>query len=101
MKPSKAVIAGAAVTGSMAARAYAASASSHAGVSLQTLADPENRYQKSSAKGARVVANIWVGTPAKEKEAAQPMEASQSSNQVLAIHIGGCLGQGTASVLSR
>jgi len=67
---------------------------------------PKNRYQnipanvKTTAR-ARVVANIRVGTAAKEKEAAQPMEASQSSNQVLAIHIGGCLGQGTASVLSR
>jgi hypothetical protein len=48
-----------------------------------------------------VVANIRVEAPAKEKEAAQPMEASQSGSQVLAIHIGGCLGQGTASVLSR
>jgi Sigma-70 region 2 len=28
------------------------------------------------------------------------MEASQSSNQVLAVQIGGCLGQGTASVLA-
>jgi hypothetical protein len=63
---------------------------------------PKNRYQNIPAKvkttaRARVVANIRVGVPAKEKEAAQPMEASQ----VLAIHIGGCLGQGTASVLSR
>ena len=64
----------------MAARAYAASASSHPGVSLQTLADAKNRYQNISAKvktaaRARVVVNIRVGTPAKEKEAAQPMEA--------------------------
>jgi len=43
MKPSKAVIAGAAVagllTGSLAVRAYAASTSSHAGVSLHTMAE--------------------------------------------------------------
>ena len=54
MKPSKAVIAGAAVaglfTGSMAARAYAASTSSHPGVSLQTMADVKNRYQNTRAK---------------------------------------------------
>jgi hypothetical protein len=45
IKPSKAVIAGAAVagllTGSFAVRAYAASTSGHAGVSLQTMADAE------------------------------------------------------------
>jgi hypothetical protein len=66
----------------------------------------KNRYQNIPAKvktaaRARAVANIRVGTSAKEKEAAQPMEASQSSNQVLAVQIGGCLGQGTASVLLR
>ena len=56
MKPSKAVIAGAAVagllTGSLAVRAYAASTSSHPGVSLQTMADAqkaatETRVQRS------------------------------------------------------
>jgi hypothetical protein len=41
-----------------------------------------------------VVVNIRVGTPAKEKKAAQLMEAGQSSNQVLAIHIGGASGKG-------
>jgi len=45
MKPSKAVIAGAAVagllTGSFAVRAYAASTSDHAGFALQTMADAE------------------------------------------------------------
>ena len=45
IKPSKAAIAGAAVagllTGSFAVRAYAASTSGHAGVSLQTMADAE------------------------------------------------------------
>jgi len=45
IKPSKAMIAGAAVagllTGSLAVRAYAASTSGHAGVSLQTMADAE------------------------------------------------------------
>jgi hypothetical protein len=53
MKPSKAVIAGAAVagliTGSFAVRAYAASTSGHAGVSLQTMADAEKG--KHSCKG--------------------------------------------------
>jgi hypothetical protein len=53
MKPSKAVIAGAAVaglfTGSMAARAYAASTSSHPGVSLQTKADVQ--LPKHACKG--------------------------------------------------
>ena|ERR1700736_2731570 len=53
MKPSKAVIAGAAVagllTGSFAVRAYAASTSSYAGVSLQTMADAEKG--KHSCKG--------------------------------------------------
>jgi hypothetical protein len=51
MKPSKVVIAGAAVTGSMAARAYAASASSHAGVSLQKLADAKKSLPEHSCKG--------------------------------------------------
>ena len=45
IKPSKAMIAGAAVagllTGSLAVRAYAASTSGNAGVSLQTMADAE------------------------------------------------------------
>ena len=45
IKPSKAVIAGAAVagllTGSFAVRAYAASTSGHAGVAIQTMADAE------------------------------------------------------------
>jgi hypothetical protein len=45
IRPSKAVIAGAAVagllTGSFAVRAYAASTTPHAGVSLQTMADAD------------------------------------------------------------
>jgi hypothetical protein len=53
IKPSKAVIAGAAVagllTGSFAVRAYAASTSGHAGVSLQTMADAEKG--KHACKG--------------------------------------------------
>jgi hypothetical protein len=53
MKPSKAVIAGAAVagllTGSFAVRAYAASTPGHAGVSLQTMADAEKG--KHACKG--------------------------------------------------
>ena len=55
MKPSKAVIAGAAVagllTGSFAVRAYAASTSSHAGVSLHTVADAEKALPKHACKG--------------------------------------------------
>ena len=53
IKPSKAMIAGAAVagllTGSFAVCAYAAGASGHAGVSLQTMADPEKG--KHACKG--------------------------------------------------
>ena len=53
IKPSKAVIAGAAVagllTGSFAVRAYAASASGHAGVAIQTMADAEKG--KHACKG--------------------------------------------------
>jgi hypothetical protein len=60
MKPSKAVIAGAAVagllTGSLAVRAYAASSSGaitsgHAGVSLHTMADAEKALPKHACKG--------------------------------------------------
>ena len=53
MKPSKAVIAGAAVagllTGSLAVRAYAASTSHNPGVSLQTMAEAEKG--KHTCKG--------------------------------------------------
>ena len=56
MKPSKAVIAGAAVagllSGSLAVRTYAASTPSHAGVSLQTMADAEKSpIPKHACKG--------------------------------------------------
>ena len=60
MKPSKAVIAGAAVagllTGSLAVRAYAAStsgtsASGHAGVSLHTMAAEKQPLPKHACKG--------------------------------------------------
>jgi hypothetical protein len=59
MKPSKAVIAGAAVagllTGSFAVRAYAASTSGstsgQAGVSLHTMADAEKPLPKHACKG--------------------------------------------------
>jgi hypothetical protein len=55
MKPSKAVIAGAAVagllTGSLAVRAYAASTSGHAGVSLHTMADAQKPLPKHACKG--------------------------------------------------
>jgi hypothetical protein len=54
MKPSKAVIAGAAVagllTGSFAVRAYASSTSGHAGVSLQTMADAEKGKHSCTGK---------------------------------------------------
>ena len=56
MKPSKAVIAGAAVagllSGSLAVRTYAASTPSHAGVSLQTMAGAEKSpLPKHACKG--------------------------------------------------
>jgi hypothetical protein len=55
MKPSKAVIAGAAVagllTGSFAVRAYAASTSHNPGVSLQTMADAQKPLPKHACKG--------------------------------------------------
>ena len=56
MKPSKAVIASAAVagllSGSLAVSAYAASTPSHAGVSLQTMADAEKTpLPKHACKG--------------------------------------------------
>jgi hypothetical protein len=55
MKPSKAVIAGAAVagllTGSLAARTYAASTSHNPGVSLQTMAEAQKALPKHACKG--------------------------------------------------
>src|SRR5260221_255005 len=55
MKPSKAIIAGAAVagllTGSAAVRANAASTSSHPGVSLQTMADQKQPLPKHACNG--------------------------------------------------
>jgi hypothetical protein len=55
MKPPKAVIAGAAVagllTGSLAVRAYAASTSGQAGVSLHIMADAEKPLPKHACKG--------------------------------------------------
>jgi hypothetical protein len=55
MKPSKAVIAGAAVagivTGSLAARTYAVSTSHNPGVSLQTVGDAEKALPKHACKG--------------------------------------------------
>src|SRR4029077_11210049 len=54
----------------------------------------KSRYRNTRAKvkttaRARAVARILVKTRAKEREAAQPTEASRSSNQTLAAHIGG------------
>ena len=55
MKPSKAVIAGAAVagllSGSLAARTYAASTSHNPGVSLQTMAEAQKALPKHGCKG--------------------------------------------------
>jgi hypothetical protein len=55
MKPSKAVIAGAAIagllTGSYTARTYAASTSQNPGVSLQTVADEKQPLPKHACKG--------------------------------------------------
>jgi hypothetical protein len=55
MKPSKAIIAGAAVagllTGSAAVRANAASTPSHPGVSLQTMAEGKKPLPKHACKG--------------------------------------------------
>ena len=55
MKPSKAVVAGAAVagllTGSFAARTYGASTSHNPGVSLQTLAEEKKPLPKHACKG--------------------------------------------------
>jgi len=55
MKPSKAVIAGAAVagllTGSLAARTYAANTSHNPGVSLQTMAEAQKALPKHACKG--------------------------------------------------
>jgi hypothetical protein len=55
MKPSKAVIAGAAVagllSGSLAVRTYAASTSQNAGVSIQTMADADKALPKHACKG--------------------------------------------------
>src|SRR6266481_6115978 len=67
----------------------------------------KSRYRNTRAKvkttaRAREVARILVKTHAKEREAAQPTEASRSSNQTLAAYIGGFLGRfrqgGTATV---
>ena len=118
MKPSKAVIAGAAVagllTGSLAARTYAASTSHNPGVSLQTMADAQKALPKHACKGQNECKGQGgcksgggqAKTPAKAREVAQPTEASlNSSNQTLAAHIGWSLGRfregGTASVLSQ
>jgi len=55
MKPSKAVVAGAAVagllTGSFAARTYGASTSHNPGVSLQTMAGEKQPLPKHACKG--------------------------------------------------
>jgi hypothetical protein len=55
MKPSKAIIAGAAVagllSGSAAVRANATTTSSHPGVSLQTMADEKKPLPKHACKG--------------------------------------------------
>ena len=91
MKPSKAVIAGAAVagllTGSFTARTYATSTSHNPGVSLQTMADPEKtpfpntRAKDSTTARARAVARTGAKTTAKEKEVARPTALCQKSKR--------------------
>ena len=114
MKPSKAVIAGARLPAFSAglwpcvptprARPAIRESPSRRWLTLKS------RYRNTRAKvkttaRAKAVAKILVKTRAKEREAAQPTEASRSSNQTLAVHIGGCLGRfregGTASMLSQ
>src|SRR6516225_11073052 len=124
MKPSRAVIAGAAVagllTGSLAVRAYAASTSSasssgHAGISLHTMAEEKQPLPKHACQGQNECKGQGGcksgGGPGKNsckgREVAQPTEASRlnSSNQALAAHIWAGLGRfrqgGTASALCR
>ena len=76
IKPSKTVIAGAAVagllTGSFAVRAYAASTSGHAGVSLQTMADAEKGKDKTSCKGKGGCASEGGGPAASPTPAGTP-----------------------------
>jgi hypothetical protein len=100
IRPSKAVIAGAAVagllTGSVAVRAYAASTSGNPGVSLQTMADAEKG--KHACKGQNdckgqgdvrpVTMDAKARTPAKAREAARPTEVNRRkhSNESLAIY---------------
>ena len=68
MNPSRAVIAGAAVagllTGSMAVRAYAASTSSHPGVTLGTLADADHSGTVSSTEAAAFRRRAFLGLTA-------------------------------------
>ncbi len=100
MKPSKVIIAGAAVagllSGSAAVRANATTTSSHPGVSLQTMADEKSRYQNTCARDrmtarARAGARTGEKTTARAKEAAQPTEASliNSRSHYPRRHIGG------------
>src|SRR6476660_7587105 len=106
IKPSKAMIAGAAVagllTGSFAVRAYAASTSGHAGVSLRTMADAEKGKHackgQNECKGQGGCKTSDAGckgrTPAKARVVAQPTEPSllKFCNQVLAARLSKQLG---------
>ena len=88
IKPSKAMIAGAAVagllTGSFAVRAYAAGASGHAGVSLQTMAELKRANMRAKVRtSVRVRADarpVTAGAkrriPAKARVVVQPTELS-------------------------
>src|ERR1700739_898905 len=66
----------------------------------------KSRYRNTRAKvkttaRARAVASILVKTRAKEREAAQPTEASRSNNQTLAAHIGTLASLASNDVLQR
>src|SRR5260370_15299951 len=96
IRPSKAVIAGAAVagllTGSVAVRAYAVTTLSNPGISLQTMADAEKVNTRAKAKTivrAKAVARpatlaATARTLAKAREAAQLTEAKhlKHSNEI-------------------
>ena len=109
IKPTKAMIAGAAVagllTGSFAVRAYAASTSGHAGVAIQTMADAEKGKHackgQNECKGQGGCKTSDAGCkgknsskPARARVIAQPTEPSylNFSNQAIAARLSGELG---------
>jgi hypothetical protein len=109
IKPTKAMIAGAAVagllTGSFAVRAYAASTSGHAGVAIQTMADAEKGKHackgQNECKGQGGCKTSDAGCkgknsckPARARMIAQPTEPSylNFSNQAIAARLSEQLG---------